>query len=138
GVRDLDLSIAAGSQVAVVGPSGSGKSTLLSLLMRTYEPDAGTIAVDGHDLRRLRRESVSRHVGIVFQESFLFAGSVRDNIRLGRPTASDAEVELAAREAQLRDSTEDFPNGYDTQVGERGGGLSGGQRQRVALARAML
>ncbi|HEX8969874.1 MAG TPA: ATP-binding cassette domain-containing protein, partial [Chloroflexota bacterium] len=137
-VRDMDLSIAPGSKVAIVGPSGSGKSTLLSLLMRAYDPTSGVVTLDGCDLRRLRRDSVRRLMSVVFQEAFLFTGSVRDNIRLGRPDASDADVERAARAAQLHDALQQLPNGYETQVGERGGGLSGGQRQRVALARALL
>jgi len=137
-LRDLDLRIAAGSHVAIVGPSGSGKSTLLGILMRAFDPTSGRITVDGDDLRRVRRDGLLGHLGVVFQESFLFAGTVRDNIRLGRPAASDAEVEAAARAAQLHEAIQHLPNGYETPLGEGGGGLSGGQRQRVALARAML
>jgi ATP-binding cassette subfamily B protein len=138
GVRDVSLSIPAGAHVAIVGPSGSGKSTLLSLLLRTYEPQVGSILVDGHNLRRVAPAALRRQIGMVFQDSFLFAGSVRDNIRLGKLDASAAELEDAARAAQIHDVIARLPNGYDTDVGEGGDVLSGGQRQRLALARAVL
>jgi len=137
-LRDVSLSIQAGQQVALVGRSGSGKSTVLSLLTRFYEPVEGMVAVDGHDLRTVTQESLRAQMGVVFQEAFLFNGSVRDNIRLGKPDANDAEVEAAARAAQIHDVIASSPRGYDTDVGERGGRLSGGQRQRVALARAIV
>jgi ATP-binding cassette subfamily B protein len=137
-LRDVTLRIAQGQHVAIVGASGSGKSTALGLLMRARDPSSGSVALGGYDLRALQRESLLRRLGIVFQESFLFAGSVRENIRLGRSTASDDEVEQAAELAQLHQAVQRLPDGYDTEVGERGGALSGGQRQRVALARAML
>jgi ATP-binding cassette subfamily B protein len=137
-ITDLSLDIPAGARVAIVGPSGSGKSTLLNLLLRTYDPDVGSVLLDGADLRNMSRASLRRHIGVVFQDTFLFAGSVRDNIRLGRPDASDGEVELAAQAAQLHDAIADLRDGYDTQVGEHGEALSGGQRQRVALARAFV
>jgi len=135
---DLSLTIRAGARVAVVGPSGSGKSTLLNLLMRVYDPDGGAILLDGIDLRRLARQTLRRQIGVVFQDTFLFAGSVGDNIRLGRPDAADAEVEAAARQARLHDAIVQLRDGYNTDVGEHGEALSGGQRQRVALARAIL
>jgi ATP-binding cassette subfamily B protein len=138
GVRDISLSIPAGAHVAIVGQSGSGKSTLLQLLLRTYEPQHGSIAIDGHDVRDLASADLRQHIGMVFQDSFLFAGSVRDNIRLGKLDASDAEIEAAARAAQIHAVILQLPNGYDSEVGEQGNVLSGGQRQRLALARAVL
>lgn len=137
-LRDVTVTIRAGRSVAIVGPSGSGKSTLLSLLMRFHDPTAGTVTIDGHDLRHVTLESLTTQTGVVFQESFLFDGTIRENIRLGRPPASDAEVEAAARDAGLHDAVLALPMGYDTPVGERGGRLSGGERQRLALARALL
>ena len=138
GLDGVNLKIEHGWRVGIVGPSGSGKSTLLSLLMRASEPDVGAVVFDGNDVRRLRRDVLRNNVGVVFQESFLFPGTLRENIRLGRPEASDAEVEVAARAAQLHESIHLLHDGYATQVGERGGSISGGQRQRVALARAIL
>jgi ATP-binding cassette, subfamily B, bacterial len=137
-LRDVCLTIPAGKSVAIVGPSGCGKSTVLSLLMRFSDPTAGAVLLDGHDLRRGTDESLRRQIGIVFQENLLFDVSLRENIRLGRPDASDSEVEEAARTAEIHDFIASLPGGYDTEVGERGGRLSGGQRQRIALARALL
>jgi ATP-binding cassette subfamily B protein len=137
-ISNLSLDIPAGARVAVVGPSGSGKSTLLNLLLRTYDPDAGAVLLDGRDIRSVSRASLRQHIGVVFQDTFLFAGSVRDNIRLGKPDASNGEVERAAEAARLHEAIADLRDGYDTQVGERGEALSGGQRQRVALARALV
>ena len=137
-LRDVTLRIAQGQHVAIVGASGSGKTTALGLLMRARDPSSGSVALGGYDLRALRRESLLRRLGVVFQESFLFSGTVRENIRLGRSDASDDDVERAAELAQLHQSVQRLPDGYETEVGERGGALSGGQRQRVALARAML
>jgi ATP-binding cassette subfamily B protein len=137
-LADLDLHLAAGERVAVVGPSGSGKSTLATLVSRFYDPESGAVLVDGHDVRRVTRRSLRRQVGVAFEESFLFSESVRFNIAYGRPDATDAEIEAAARAAQAHDFIESLPRGYDTVVGERGLSLSGGQRQRVALARALL
>jgi ATP-binding cassette subfamily B protein len=137
-LTDLNLDIPGGTSVAIVGPSGSGKSTVLNLLMRFYDPTSGTVAFDGHDLRAHTQDSLRAQIGAVFQESFLFDVSVRENIRLGHPAATDEEVERAARAAELHEAILALPDGYDTRVGERGGRLSGGQRQRVALARAIL
>jgi len=134
----VSFEIGAGQSVAFVGSSGSGKSTTLSLLMRFYDPLQGAVRLNGRDLRELTQDSVRARLGIVFQESFLFDLSVRENIRLGRPGASDAEVEAAARAAEIHDFVLRLPQGYDTQVGERGGRLSGGQRQRIGIARALL
>jgi ATP-binding cassette subfamily B protein len=137
-LRDASAVIRAGQSVALVGRSGSGKSSVLSLLMRLYDPSGGTITIDGHDLRSVTQESLRAQFGVVFQDSFLFNRSVRENIRLGRPSATDAEVEDAARAAQVHEVILGLPRGYDTEVGERGGHLSGGQRQRIALARALV
>ena len=137
-LEDVNLTIPVGANVAVVGPSGSGKSTVLHLLTRFYDPEYGQVRADGVDLRDVTVASLRSQIGMVFQESFLFNESVRENIRMGRPEASDADVENAAKAAELHDFLMQLPEGYDTLVGERGGHLSGGQRQRVAIARAIL
>jgi ATP-binding cassette subfamily B protein len=124
--------------VALVGPSGSGKSTALALLMRFHDPDAGAVRIDGHDLRDLTQASVRAQSGVVLQEHGLFDLRLRENIRLGRPGASDEALEAAARAAGVDEVARRLPEGYDTMLGERGGQLSGGQRQRVAIARALL
>ncbi len=139
--RDLDdvaFSIRSGQSVAFVGGSGSGKSTVLKLLARFFEPGAGRITVDGSDLREFSETSWRGQVGVVFQESFLFNASIRENLRVGNPAASDAEIEAVARAAEIHESVELLPEGYDTSVGEGGRRLSGGQRQRLAIARALL
>jgi ATP-binding cassette, subfamily B, bacterial len=132
----LDLDVPAGTHVALVGPSGAGKSTVASLVPRLYDPIAGRITVDGHDLRDLTLESYRAQVGIVLQESVLFGVSIRDNIAWGSAGATDADVEAAARLANAHDFIAALPHGYDTVMGERGATVSGGQRQRIALARA--
>jgi ATP-binding cassette, subfamily B, bacterial len=137
-LRDFDLHIPAGSRVAIVGPSGSGKSTAVALVSRTYDPQQGAVLVDGHDVRDVSLHSLRSQIGVAFEESFLFSESVRANIAYGRPDASDADVEAAARAACAHGFILELPRGYDTMVGERGLSLSGGQRQRVALARALL
>ncbi|MCU0269582.1 MAG: ATP-binding cassette domain-containing protein [Acidimicrobiales bacterium] len=137
-LSDVNAVIRAGSRVAFVGPSGSGKSTVLQLLMRLYDTDEGAVLFDGTDLRHASVASLRSQLGVVFQDNFLFDTTVRENIRLGRPGATDAEIEAAARAAEVHDFIEQLPRGYDTTVGERGGMLSGGQRQRVAIARALV
>ena len=137
-LRGIDLVIGAGERVAVVGPSGSGKSTLAMLLDRFYDPTSGSVAIDGVDLKEATLHSLRSHVGMVFEESFLFSESIRSNIAYGRPDASEEEIIAAAKAAAAHDFIEALPRGYDTVVGERGLSLSGGQRQRVALARAIL
>jgi ATP-binding cassette, subfamily B, bacterial len=137
-LSDLSLSIEAGQSVALVGPSGSGKSTVLDLVTRYYDSPEGCITVDGHDVRQVARNELRRHVGAVFQQSYLFNTTLRDNIRQGRLEATDAEVEEAARAAEIHDYITRLPQGYDTIPGEGGGQMSGGQRQRIALARAIL
>ena len=134
----FDLHVKAGERVAIVGPSGSGKTTATQLVSRFYEPDRGAVLIDGHDLRGVSLHSLRSQVGVVFEEAFLFSDSVRANIAYGRPGASDAEIEAAARVAQAHDFVMALPRGYDSVVGERGLTLSGGQRQRIALARAVL
>jgi ATP-binding cassette subfamily B protein len=133
----LDLHLAPGESLALVGATGSGKSTVAGLLARLYDPDGGRVLLDGHDLRELRLADVRRAVALVFEETFLFSESVRENIRLGRPDASDEEVRQAAVLAGAT-FVEELPDGYDTVLGERGFSLSGGQRQRIAIARAIL
>ncbi len=137
-LRGLDLAIAPGQMVAVVGPTGAGKSTLAKLVLRYYDVDAGRVCVDGHDVRDVTQASLRRQFGVVPQEVFLFSGSIADNIRYGRPGATDAEVEAAARAVGAHDAIASLPEGYATPLGERGGALSAGQRQLVALARAAL
>ena len=134
----VHLHIEQGRHVALVGASGSGKSSTLNLLLRFYDPESGAVSIDGRDLRQVTLDSLRAQIGIVFQESFLFNTSLRENIRLGRPDANDADVEAAARAAEIHDFIVALPKGYETVVGERGGLLSGGQRQRVAIARAIL
>ncbi len=135
---DVSFRVEPGETVALVGPSGAGKTTLLALLPRFYDPDAGSVTLDGHDLRTLTVESVRHAVAVVAQDVQLFGASLADNIRYGRPEATDAEVEAAARAAYAHDFIAAFPDGYATPVGERGVKLSGGQRQRIAIARALL
>ena len=137
-LRDVSLALPADASIAIVGPSGSGKSTILGLLMRLYEPHAGRITFDGIDVRSASQESLRRQIGVVFQDSFLFDTTIRENIRLGRLDATPAEIEAAAKEAEIHDVIVALPDGYDTVLGERGGRLSGGQRRRVDMARAIL
>ena len=134
----LDLNVAAGESLALVGATGSGKSTVAGLLARLYDPDAGRVLLDGHDVRELRIADVRGAVALVFEETFLFTETVRENIRFARPDAHDDDVERAAALAGAAAFIEELPDGYDTVLGERGFSLSGGQRQRVAIARAIL
>jgi ATP-binding cassette subfamily B protein len=134
----LDLHVAPGESLALVGATGSGKSTVAGLLARLYDPEEGRVLLDGHDLRDLRLADVRRAVALVFEETFLFSESVRENIRVGRPDASDEEVRRAAELAGAAAFVDELPDRYDTILGERGFSLSGGQRQRIAIARAIL
>ena len=134
----LSLSIRPGEIVALVGPSGSGKSTIASLIPRFYDPEAGVISLDGRDLKDLDPEWLRRQIGVVAQEPILFSTSIAENIRYGREDATEAEIEAAATAANAHDFILEFPEGYDTEVGERGVQLSGGQKQRIAIARAVL
>ena len=137
-LHHVDLHVAVGETVAVVGPSGGGKSTLCQLIPRFYDVTEGEIDIDGVDVRRLRLADLRRAVGVVQQDVFLFADTVRENIRYGRPDATDEEVEAAAKRAEIYDDILAMPQGFDTYVGERGTLLSGGQKQRVAMARVFL
>jgi ABC-type multidrug transport system fused ATPase/permease subunit len=137
-LRNLSLTIPAGSHVSIVGPSGSGKSTVVNLLLRFWDPEEGRVLYDGHDLRDLRIASFRDQIGLVFQDTFLFDTTLRENIALAREGASDAEVLDAARAARLESWIESLPAGPDTVLGERGVRMSGGQRQRLAIARALL
>jgi len=134
----VSLRIRPGETVALVGPSGAGKTTIIQLLLRFYDPQAGRITLDGIDLRDMARSDFRHAIALVPQDPVIFAASARDNIRFGRPGASDAEVEAAARAAAAHDFLTALPQGYDTFLGERGVMLSGGQKQRVAIARAIL
>lgn len=134
----VDLVVRPGETVALVGPSGAGKTTILQLLLRFYDPQQGAVRIDGVDLRDMARDDFRHAIALVPQDPVIFATSARENIRFGRPEATDAEVEAAARAAAAHDFLSLLPQGYDTYVGERGVMLSGGQKQRVALARAIL
>ena len=135
-LEDVDLHVPPGQTVALVGSTGAGKSTLAKLVARFYDPDRGLVRVDGHDLRDVTERSLRSQLGIVPQESFLFSGTIRENIAFGRPDATDDDVGAAARAVGAHEFIERLPDGYDTEVGERGGQLSAGQRQLVAFARA--
>lgn len=137
-LRNIDLNIAPGQTVALVGMSGGGKSSLISLIPRFYDISEGSLRMDGRDVRELTQESLRRTVGMVLQDNFLFSGSVRDNILFGNPEAGEEALVQAARSANAHDFIMQLPEGYDTEVGERGVKLSGGQKQRVAIARVFL
>jgi ATP-binding cassette subfamily B protein len=137
-IKGVELNIKAGEMVAFVGPSGSGKTTMVNLLQRHYDVTEGALRIDGYDLRDLQLKSVRRQVGVVIQETILFNTSIRENIRYGRMEATDAEVEEAARAANIAHVIEALPRGYDTKIGEDGIKLSAGEKQRVAIARAIL
>jgi len=133
-----NLEIAAGTTVALVGSSGSGKSTAIQLIERFYDPDSGTVTLDGVDLRELNVKWLRQQIGLVGQEPVLFSGTIHDNIAYGKPGATREEVEASARMANAFAFIVEFPDGFETDVGEKGGKLSGGQKQRIAIARAMI
>ncbi len=137
-LNGVSLEIAPGETVALVGPSGAGKSTIIQLLLRFYDPDHGIVSLDGTPLTDLERSAFRQHMALVPQDPVIFADTARENIRFGRPEASDAEVEAAAKAAAAHEFLSKLPEGYDSYVGERGVMLSGGQKQRIALARAIL
>ncbi|GIS89433.1 MAG: hypothetical protein CM1200mP18_21430 [Gammaproteobacteria bacterium] len=135
--RQLDLSIVPGERVGVVGASGCGKSTIVRLLLRFYDPDQGTVKLGGHDIKDLSLAALRQQISVVNQDTFLFHGSIGENIRLGRPDATDAEVTNAAKSANIHEFVSGLPQAYDSLIGEKGIKLSGGQRKRVAFARAL-
>jgi ATP-binding cassette, subfamily B, bacterial len=137
-LADISFKVCPGALVALVGPSGAGKTTVTYLLARFYDPSTGTVRIDGRDVRDVRLESLSQNFGIVFQDTFLFHASLRENLLYARPEATQAQVVAAARTAHIHDFIESLPDGYDTVVGERGHRLSGGEKQRIAIARVIL
>lgn len=137
-LRDINLVVHPGESIALVGPSGGGKTTMCHLLPRFYDVTSGSISVDGHDVRTVTQESLRRSIGIIQQDVFMFAGTVRENIRYGRPDATDEEVVEAAIRAEIHDEIMLMPDTYDTYIGERGVMLSGGQKQRISIARVFL
>jgi ABC-type multidrug transport system fused ATPase/permease subunit len=137
-LKDINLTVNPGETVAVVGSTGAGKTTLVSLLARFYDPSEGAILVDGNNLKDIKQKSLRSKMGIVTQEPFLFSGSIADNIRYGKLTASDEEIKQAATAANADQFIEKLPDGYKTEVGERGKLLSQGQRQLISIARAVL
>jgi ATP-binding cassette subfamily B protein len=137
-LKAFDFTAVPGKVTALVGPSGSGKSTIISLIERFYDVQAGGIFIDDHDISKVRLASLRNNVALVSQDTVIFRATVRENIRFGRPSATDAEVEEAARNAMAHDFITNLPDGYDTELEAGGGKLSGGQRQRIAIARAMV
>ncbi len=137
-LHDVSLHVAPGKTLALIGPSGGGKTTVSQLIMRFYDVSGGEVLIDGRDVRSVTQRSLHRAVGIIQQDVYMFAGTVRDNIRYGRPDASDEEIVQAARLAELHDEIMQMPDGYDTYIGERGVMLSGGQKQRISIARVFL
>ena len=137
-LKDVSFEAKPGETIALLGATGSGKTTIINLLPRFYDPSEGRITIDGHDLRDVTLDSLRTQIGIVLQETTLFSGSIRENIAFGKPAATLAEIQKAAKAAAAHDFIISFPDGYDTHVGERGTTLSGGQKQRVAIARALL
>jgi ATP-binding cassette, subfamily B, bacterial len=137
-LREIDLDVPAGTTLAVVGETGSGKTTLAYLLARLYEVEEGRVTIDGIDVRDLSHASLASIAGVVSQETYLFHASIGDNLRFAKPSATQDEIETAARAAQIHDLIDALPDGYDTVVGERGYRFSGGEKQRIAIARTIL
>jgi ABC-type multidrug transport system fused ATPase/permease subunit len=137
-LKGINLSVSPGEIVALVGRTGAGKSTLVSMLLRFHDPSKGEVLVDGKDIRKIKIESLRKQIAVVPQEIALFRGTIKENIAYGKANASDDEIVNAAQSANAHGFIEKLPNGYDTEVGERGAKLSGGERQRVAIARAIL
>lgn len=137
-LHDVSFRVPSDRVAALVGPSGAGKTTIAALVARFYDPQAGQVLIGGHDLRELPVDFVRSNVAIVLQDVFLFADTIRENIRFGRPAATDDEIEAAARAANIDDFIRSLPDGYDTEIGERGARLSGGEKQRISIARALL
>jgi ATP-binding cassette subfamily B protein len=134
----MTFTVEPGKMTALVGPSGGGKSTVFNLMLRFYEPTSGAITIDGQNITQVSRRSLRGQVAYVGQDVFLFHGTIRDNIAIGKPGASEDEIVAAAKAAHAHEFISAFPQGYDTQVGERGTQLSGGERARVAIARALI
>jgi ATP-binding cassette subfamily B protein len=137
-LQDVSFDAPAGQTIALIGATGSGKSTTLNLLHRVFDPSRGRVLIDGLDSRSLTLESLRDNVGVVFQEPFIFARSIEENLRIGKPDATPAEMELALEQAQASEFVKRSPNGLQTVIGERGRNLSGGERQRLSIARALL
>src|SRR4029079_1592214 len=137
-VADLKFTALPGEIIALVGPTGAGKSTALSLLHRVFDPHSGSVKIDGMDIRGLKLPALRRNIGVVFQEVLLFNRSIGENLRVGRPEATDAEIRDATARAQALDFSESNPEGFEHSVGERGRMLSGGERQRISIARALV
>ena len=137
-LTDINFTAEPGENVAILGSTGSGKSSLINLIPRFYDVTKGQVTVDGYDVKDIDMESLRSHIGISLQDVILFSGTIKENIRYGRPDATDVDVIRVAKAAQAHDFITEFPNGYDTIVGERGTNLSGGQKQRIAIARALL
>ena len=137
-LHPLSFTAEPGQTIAILGATGAAKTTLVNLIPRFYDVDAGRVTIDGRDVRDLNQTTLRQQIGVVLQESILFSGSIRENIAYGRPDASEAEIEAAARAAQAHDFIAQFPDGYDSQLGQRGVNLSGGQKQRIAIARALI
>ena len=137
-MENIDITINPGEMLGLVGHSGAGKSTFINLVMRLYDVDEGSIKIDGIDIRNIRKEDLNRQIGVVLQETFLFSGSILDNVRYSKPDATAEEIILACKLANAHDFIVKFPDGYDTIVGERGHRVSGGERQRISIARAIL
>jgi len=137
-VADVSFNVPRGQTRVILGPSGSGKSTIIGLITAFHTPNAGVVTVDGVDLSTVRLDSFRTQLGVVLQDSFLFAGTIRENVAFSRPEATDAQIREACRIARVDEFADRFPEGLDTVVGERGVKLSGGQRQRIAIARVLL
>ena len=137
-IEDFNLKVKSGQRIAIVGPTGCGKTTLINLLMRFYDPDSGKIKVDGNDIMGVTRESLRRSYGMVLQDTWLKAGTIRENIIMGKPDATDEEIRAAAIESHAHGFIRRLPDGYDTVIGEDGGNLSQGQKQLLCITRVML
>ena len=137
-LSDINFDVKEGEYIALVGPSGAGKSTLCSLIPRFYDVSSGKITIDGVDIRNIKLKNLRDNIGVVQQDIYLFAGNVAENIRYGKPDATDEEIIIAARRANAHDFIMELPDGYNTDIGQRGVRLSGGQKQRISIARVFL